>query len=220
MARQGKLTDEEFIEYIKSYQDENPGKKIKYTDVEKYIQNHGIDIPDGCIKKKKILVEYIKKLNTDEHETHISRIYAYTPLDITELSVKTHLPKSVLEILQNRELAVKQIVESAIYISEENKRLTDINKTINSENKALKETIEVYKKKDTTLASKDKEIQYYKNMLEKICLPEVFEIIITGSKAGENISQTKLEENILTASKSISDFKNDIAEEFMEGFDE
>lgn len=220
MARPGKLTDDEFIAYIKQYHDENPDKKIKYTDVERYIQDRGVNIPDGCIKRKKNLANLIKELNQDEKELHISRIFAYTPLDITSLSVKAHLPKSVIEILQGRELVIKQMTESATYFSNENKRLMELNKTITNENKKLKESISVWEKKSETLASKDNEIKYLKDKLEKLCLPEVFEMIIEGSKSSEIISVRKLEENILTPTKAISEFKNDIAEDFMEGFDE
>lgn len=220
MARLAAIEDKTLIEYTDQYVALNPNIKVKYVDIEEFIQKQGIEIKNGTIKKRKAVVEYIKSLNKKDLKTHESRIFAYTPLDLAGLSATTHLTQQAKEILTNREVMIKQIVESAVAINEENKRLRDINKTLSSEIKAVKAQNEKLNSKEVTIASKDTEIKYYKEQLEGICLPEVFNIIVNNLECSDIISKTKLEEKTLSATKPIDPFINNITGELMEGFDD
>ena len=220
MARIAAVDDKTLIEYINQYVALNPNIKVKYVDVEEFIQKQGNDIKNGTIKKRKAIVEYIRSLNEKELKTHESRIFAYTPLDLAGLSVTTHLTQRAKEMLTNREVMIKQIVESAVAINEENKRLRDINKTLSSEIKAVKAQNEKLSSREITIASKDAEIKYYKEQLESICLPEVFNIIVNNPEYSDIISKPKLEEKTLSATKPIDPFINNITGELMEGFDD
>lgn len=220
MARPASIDDKTLIKYVNEYVSIYPNKKIKYVDVETYIRKQGIRINDGIIKRRKTITDYIKALNNNNLENHINKVFAYVPLDITELSNKTHLTVQAKELLINREKTIKQIVDSAVAISEENKRLTELNKVLTSENKALKNQIkELDIKKETLLSNKEK-IKYYKSQLEDICLPEAFDIIVNNLGYGDVISKTNLDEKTLTAYKPINSVIGDITESLMEGFDD
>lgn len=220
MARLAAIEDKTLIEYTDRYVALNPNIKVKYVDIEEFIQKQGIEIKNGTIKKRKAVVEYIKSLNEKDLKTHESRIFAYTPLDLAGLSATTHLTQQAKEILANREVMIKQIVESAVAINEENKRLRDINKTLSSEIKTVKAQNEKLSSREITIASKDAEIKYYKEQLESICLPEVFNIIVNNLEYSDIISKSKLEEKTLSATKPIDPFINNITGELMEGFDD
>lgn len=220
MARLAAIDDKTLIEYTDRYVALNPNIKIKYVDVEEFIKKQGVAINNGTIKKRKAVVEYIKSLNKKDQKTQESRIFAYTPLDLAGLSAVTHLTQQAKEILTNREVMIKQIVESAVAINEENKRLRDINRTLSSEIKAVKAQNEKLNSKEVTIASKDAEIKYYKEQLESICLPEVFNIIVNNLECSDIISKSKLEEKTLSATKPIEPFINNITGELMEGFDD
>lgn len=220
MGRPAGIKDKTIIQYIDQYVSLNPNKKIKYVDIENYMHKQGVTIKIGTIKKRKVITEYIKSLNTKDEEKHVSRIMAYIPLDITELSVKTHLTQSAKELLVNREVVIKEIVDSAVAINEENKRLRDLNKVLQSENKTIKTQLETLMSKQDIIAAKNTEIRYYKDMLEKICLPEAFNIIVNNYGKETNVSCSKLEECTLTASKPIKSFANDVFNALMEGFDD
>ena len=220
MARPASIDDKTLIQYVDEYVSLYPNKKIKYVDVETYIKKQGIRINDGIIKRRKTITDYIKSLNNNNLENHINKVFAYVPLDITELSNKTHLTIQAKEQLINREKTIKQIVESAVAISEENKRLTELNKVLASENKTLKNQIkELDIKKETLLSNKEK-IKYYKTQLEDICLPEAFDIIVNNLDYGDVVSKTKLNNKTLTADKPINSIISDITDSLMEGFDD
>lgn len=220
MARPARIDDKTLIQYVDEYVSLYPNKKIKYVDVETYIRKQGIRINDGIIKKRKVITDYIKSLNNNNLESHINKVFAYVPLDITDLSNKTHLTVQAKELLINREKIIKQIVDSAVVISEENKRLRELNKTLTSENKALKKEInELDIKRETLLSNKEK-IKYYKTQLEDICLPEAFNIIVNNLEYGEVISKTNLDNKTLTADKPINSIISDITDSLMEGFDD
>ena len=220
MARPARIDDKTLIQYVDEYVSLYPNKKIKYVDVETYIRKQGIRINDGIIKKRKVITDYIKSLNNNNLESHINKVFAYVPLDITDLSNKTHLTVQAKELLINREKIIKQIVDSAVVISEENKRLRELNKTLTSENKALKKEInELDIKRETLLSNKEK-IKYYKTQLEDICLPEAFDIIVNNLEYGEVISKTNLDNKTLTADKPINSIISDITDSLMEGFDD
>ena len=220
MARPARIDDKTLIQYVDEYVSLYPNKKIKYVDVETYIRKQGIRINDGIIKKRKVITDYIKSLNNNNLESHINKVFAYVPLDITDLSNKTHLTVQAKELLINREKIIKQIVDSAVVISEENKRLRELNKTLTSENKALKKEInELDIKRETLLSNKEK-IKYYKTQLEDICLPEAFNIIVNNLEYGEVISKTNLDNKTLTADKPINSIISDITDNLMEGFDD
>lgn len=220
MARPASIDDKTLIKYVDEYISVYPNKKIKYVDVEAFIQKQGIDIISGIIKRRKAVVDYIKSINNNNLEDCVNKIFAYVPLDITILSNKTHLTVQAKELLINREKTIKQIVESAVAISEENKRLTELNKVLTSENKALKNQIkELDIKKETLLSNKEK-IKYYKTQLEGICLPEAFDIIVNNLEYGEVVSKTNLDNKTLTADKPINSIITDITDSLMEGFDD
>lgn len=220
MARPASIDDKTLIQYVDEYVSLYPNKKIKYVDVETYIRKQGIRINDGIIKRRKTITDYIKALNNNNLENHINKVFAYVPLDITELSNKTHLTVQAKELLINREKTIKQIVDSAVAISEENKRLTELNKVLTSESKALKNQIkELDIKKETLLSNKEK-IKYYKTQLEDVCLPEAFDIIVNNLEYGEVISKTNLDNKTLTADKPINSIISDITDSLMEGFDD
>lgn len=220
MARPASIDDKTLIQYVDEYVSLYPNKKIKYVDVETYIKKQGIRINDGIIKRRKTITDYIKSLNNNNLENHINKVFAYVPLDITELSNKTHLTVQAKELLINREKIIKQIVDSAVAISEENKRLTELNKVLASENKALKNQIkELDIKKETLLSNKEK-IKYYKTQLEDICLPEAFDIIVNNLDYGDVVSKTNLDNKTLAANKPINSIISDITDSLMEGFDD
>ena len=160
MARPASIDDETLIKYVNDYVSIYPNKKIKYVDVEAFIQKQGIDIISGIIKRRKTVVDYIKSINNTNLEDCVNKIFAYVPLDITMLSNKTHLTVQAKEILINREKTIKQIVDSAVAISEENKRLKELNKVLTSENKALKNEIKDLDIKKETLLSNKEKIKY------------------------------------------------------------
>lgn len=220
MARPASIDDETLIKYVNDYVSVYPNKKIKYVDVEAFIQKQGIDIISGIIKRRKTVVDYIKSINNANLEDCVNKIFAYVPLDITMLSNKTHLTVQAKEILINREKTIKQIVESAVAISEENKRLKELNKVLTSENKALKKEIKDLDIKKETLLSNKEKIKYYKSQLEDICLPEAFDIIVNNLDYGDVISKTNLDEKTLTANKPINKVISDITDSLMKGFDD
>lgn len=220
MARPASIDDETLIKYVNDYVSIYPNKKIKYVDVEAFIQKQGIDIISGIIKRRKTVVDYIKSINNTNLEDCVNKIFAYVPLDITMLSNKTHLTVQAKEILINREKTIKQIVDSAVAISEENKRLKELNKVLTSENKALKNEIKDLDIKKETLLSNKEKIKYYKSQLEDICLPEAFDIIVNNLDYGDVISKTNLDEKTLTANKPINSVVSDITDSLMEGFDD
>lgn len=220
MARPASIDDKTLIQYIDEYVSLYPNKKIKYVDVETYIRKQGIRINDGIIKRRKAITDYIKALNNNNLENHINKVFAYVPLDITELSNKTHLTVQAKELLINREKTIKQIVDSAVAISEENKRLRELNKVLTSENKTLKNEIKDLDIKKETLLSNKEKIKYYKSQLEDICLPEAFDIIVNNLEYGEVISKTNLDNKTLTADKPINSIIGDITDSLMEGFDD
>ena len=220
MGRPARIDDKTLIQYVDEYVSLYPNKKIKYVDVETFIRKQGIRINDGIIKKRKTITDYIKSLNNNNLESHINKVFAYVPLDITELSSKTHLTVQAKELLINREKIIKQIVDSAVAISEENKRLRELNKVLTSENKSLKNEIkELDIKKENLLSNKEK-IKYYKTQLEDICLPEAFDIIVNKLEYGDVISKTNLDNKTLTADKPINSIISDITNSLMEGFDD
>ena len=220
MARPASIDDETLIKYVNDYVSIYPNKKIKYVDVEAFIQKQGIDIISGIIKRRKTVVDYIKSINNTNLEDCVNKIFAYVPLDITMLSNKTHLTVQAKEILINREKTIKQIVDSAVAISEENKRLKELNKALTSENKTLKNEIKDFDIKKETLLSNKEKIKYYKSQLEDICLPEAFDIIVNNLDYGDVISKTNLDEKTLTANKPINSVVSDITDSLMEGFDD
>ena len=220
MARPASIDDETLIKYVNDYVSIYPNKKIKYVDVEAFIQKQGIDIISGIIKRRKAVVDYIKSINNTNLEDCVNKIFAYVPLDITMLSNKTHLTVQAKEILINREKAIKQIVDSAVAISEENKRLKELNKVLTSENKTLKNEIKDLDIKKETLLSNKEKIKYYKSQLEDICLPEAFDIIVNNLDYGDVISKTNLDNKTLTANKPINSVIGDITDSLMEGFDD
>lgn len=220
MARPASIDDKTLIKYVDEYVSIYPNKKIKYVDVELFIQKQGIDIISGIIKRRKAVVDYIKSINNTNLEDCVNKIFAYVPLDITMLSNKTHLTVQAKEILINREKTIKQIVDSAVAISEENKRLKELNKVLTSENKTLKNEIKGLDIKKETLLSNKEKIKYYKSQLEDICLPEAFDIIVNNLDYGDVISKTSLDEKTLTANKPINSLIGDIADSLMEGFDD
>ena len=220
MARPASIDDKTLIKYVDEYVSVYPNKKIKYVDVEAFIQKQGIDIISGIIKRRKAVVDYIKSINNTNLEDCVNKIFAYVPLDITMLSNKTHLTVQAKEILINREKAIKQIVDSAVAISEENKRLKELNNVLTSENKTLKNEIKGLDIKKETLLSNKEKIKYYKSQLEDICLPEAFDIIVNNLDYGDVISKTSLDEKTLTANKPINSLIGDIADSLMEGFDD
>lgn len=220
MARPASIDDKTLIKYVDEYVSVYPNKKIKYVDVEAFIQKQGIDIISGIIKRRKAVVDYIKAINNTNLEDCVNKIFAYVPLDITMLSNKTHLTVQVKELLINREKTIKQIVESAVAISEENKRLKELNKVLASENKVLKNEIKDLDIKKETLLSNKEKIKYYKSQLEDICLPEAFDIIANNLDYGDVISKTNLDEKTLTADKPINEVIGDITDSLMKGFDD
>ena len=220
MARPASIDDETLIKYVNDYVSIYPNKKIKYVDVEAFIQKQGIDIISGIIKRRKAVVDYIKSINNTNLEDCVNKIFAYVPLDITMLSNKTHLTVQAKEILINREKTIKQIVDSAVAISEENKRLKELNKALTSENKTLKNEIKDFDIKKETLLSNKEKIKYYKSQLEDICLPEAFDIIVNNLDYGDVISKTNLDNKTLTANKPINSVIGDITDSLMEGFDD
>ena len=220
MARPASIDDKTLIKYVDEYVSIYPNKKIKYVDVEAFIQKQGIDIISGIIKRRKAVVDYIKSINNTNLEDCVNKIFAYVPLDITMLSNKTHLTVQAKEILINREKTIKQIVDSAVAISEENKRLKELNKVLTSENKTLKNEIKNLDIKKEILLSNKEKIKYYKSQLEDICLPEAFDIIVNNLDYGDVISKTNLDEKTLTANKPINSVIGDITDSLMEGFDD
>lgn len=220
MARPASIDDKTLIKYVDEYVSIYPNKKIKYVDVEAFIQKQGIDIISGIIKRRKAVVDYIKSINNTNLEDCVNKIFAYVPLDITMLSNKTHLTVQAKEILINREKTIKQIVDSAVAISEENKRLKELNKALTSENKTLKNEIKDFDIKKETLLSNKEKIKYYKSQLEDICLPEAFDIIVNNLDYGDVISKTNLDNKTLTANKPINSVIGDITDSLMEGFDD
>ena len=220
MVRPASIDDKTLIKYVDEYVSIYPNKKIKYVDVEAFIQKQGIDIISGIIKRRKAVVDYIKSINNTNLEDCVNKIFAYVPLDITMLSNKTHLTVQAKEILINREKTIKQIVDSAVAISEENKRLKELNKVLTSENKTLKNEIKNLDIKKEILLSNKEKIKYYKSQLEDICLPEAFDIIVNNLDYGDVISKTNLDEKTLTANKPINSVIGDITDSLMEGFDD
>lgn len=220
MGRPAIISDEDLITIIDEYHKEKPNEKIKFVDIEKYCNSKGIAVSEGSIRKRNKIVDYIKLLNIDNYDVCVNTIYAYVPLDINKIFSESRSMKTIKEILIEREKTIKVIINSAIFINEENKKLKDINKSLKSINGNLRKEVDDYKEKNETIISKNNEIEYLKQIIEQYVYPEIAKVLLNNEYKSDYVSKKVVGESIIDSKKDVDQFVHSEAGELLDGFDE
>lgn len=214
MARIAKITDNDIYQLIVEYRSEYPNVKIKYSDVERFGRNKGLDIKDNTLKKRPKIVDYIKELNSQQQVLSIDTIFAYTPLDINSLLTSGKSKSELREALNQREVVYQNVVNSAVVINEENKRLKDLNKTLKLENKKAKDDYNTLLEEYLKLSENLKEAMIYKDTVKQHVYPEMANIILDAKYASEIVNKDSF--RALTPNEEL--FDSDEINEMMKGF--
>lgn len=198
MARPFKITDEQLITLIEEYRREYPKKKIRYRDIEAYALAKGYEgVKVDNFKKRKVITDLIKKLNEDTAENHIVRILTYSPLDINKIFAEHTSMARIKQILNDREQYLAQIVASATFINEEYKKLESYNASLKANLKEAKEELAKLTLRAETLAQKDREIEFLKQIINENLYPEVANTLlnkdyISEAAKGSSISKSTI----------------------------
>lgn len=209
MGRPFIITDDELITLIENYKKEYPKKKIKYADIEAFARANGYsNVKATNIKKRKVITDLIKKLNVDNHENHIIRIMTYSPLDINKLFAEHPSISRLRQILVDREQSLAQLVASATYINEEYKKAHAYIADLKSEVKQLKSKIDSIEIREESLAQKDKEIEYLKDVINTYIYPEMANALLNKDYLTNNIKQSAFEVSTVLPTTQKSIFKN------------
>lgn len=209
MARPFIITDDELIKLIEAYRKEYPKKKIRYTDIESFAKAQGLNnVKATNFKKRPVITEYIKKVNEDDISTHVYKVITYIPLDVNQFLKDNPTTPKIRASLTERESYIASIMTSASYVNSECKKIKQLNYTLSSENKSLKETVERLKTKEEVIAEKNKRIEYLESIISKNFYPEVATALLNKDYIAEGIKESQFSESRVLPSSDVSIFKN------------
>ena len=211
MARPKLIEDRVLLDLIKKYYDEecnNNAKKLKATEVTKYINKNGYpDYPVTTLRRTKIAMEYIEKLiklcRDDDYVTLVS----YQTVDAEALVEANRTKESLIKAIYERDCYYKKVADSAVHFldmhNELNQQLEDEKKKteiLTVKIKGLESLVAQYKTEIKTLKAERKA---YETVVNTYVYPELANELLTKEgalrKTKTPLIEGSLENNLITS---------------------
>ena len=211
MARPKLIEDRVLLDLIKKYYDEecnNNAKKLKATEVTKYINKNGYpDYPVTTLRRTKIAMEYIEQLiklcRNDDYVTLVS----YQTVDAEALVEANRTKESLIKAIYERDCYYKKVSDSAVHFldmhNELNQQLEDEKKKteiLTAKINELEGLVAQYKAEIKTLKAERKA---YKTVVNTYIYPELANELLVKEgalrKTENPLIEGSLENNLITS---------------------